>query len=185
MKLWWQFLYAWKASWLECNTNSIISKLIHHNHHHHHQQHYHHHQALNDLEGAEALPALPVPSIVNNDVRIVTADEEASVGGIWDYTSSLGGGGGKMKEISMKNASVKVLITNRIIWNSKQKNKQYQTRQQYDINTPYNHIIMCLNHMMIHHPRLSWMSQLRCLRPLLMAPPPRQWGGFYYYLLLY
>ena len=34
------------------------------------------------------------------------------------------GGGGETKEISMTNVGVKVLITNRIIWNSKQTNKK-------------------------------------------------------------
>ena len=35
-----------------------------------------------------------------------------------------GGGGSKTKEILMKNIGVKVLITNRIIWNSKQTKKK-------------------------------------------------------------
>ena len=41
-------------------------------------------------------------------------------------TSIKWGGGGKTKEISMKNTGVKGLITNRIIWNSKQTQKQKQ-----------------------------------------------------------
>ena len=35
------------------------------------------------------------------------------------------GGGGKMKKISMENIGVKVLITNRITWNSEQTNKKH------------------------------------------------------------
>ena len=52
----------------------------------------------------------------------------------WD-----GCGDSKMKEILMKNIGVKVLITNRIIWNSKQienKNKQQQTRDAVDGGRP-------------------------------------------------
>ena len=45
--------------------------------------------------------------------------------GFWQPHTKVRGGGSKTKEISMKNIGVKVLITNRIIWNSKQtKNKK-------------------------------------------------------------
>ena len=42
------------------------------------------------------------------------------------------GGGGKTKEISMKKNSVKVLITNRIIWNFKQKNKNKKSNIKHE-----------------------------------------------------
>ena len=47
-------------------------------------------------------------------------------------TTTTWGGGGKTKEISMKNIGVKVLITKRIIWNSK------QTQSKHKANTKQN-----------------------------------------------